>query len=248
MFERSASDDDLFPCPDCSVESELRVRFHKNSSGIGHHRTDLLCLGCKRTFSADESRWAYADWNAWAISCWQSKGTHIDVAPLYSLLKEEADFQRSQELRKRDLEEKIATSLERFVDCSWSIGSRFQTKGSPTGIWETTKIERIYATNTGPMWSVHATQVRANGFLGKDSNVFPGRGADQLKAIAPFWRPATWSQLVTGDDCLHNSIPGTLVAVDPVKRSAKIYLDSGESIDITALKFLKVQLVRFINN
>jgi hypothetical protein len=245
MFERSASGDDLVPCPNCGVDSDLRVRFHTKSPSISHSQTEVFCPKCGKTFSADETRWAYADWNAWAIGCWQSKGKRIDIAPLYSLLKEEADFQRNQERLKRDIGERISASLAQFVDCPWKPGSRFRSNRWPTGIWEVTTIERIYATNTGPMWLIRARKVKSSGFLGENSHEFPGRDADQLEAIAPYWRPANWSQLVVGDDCLHNLIPGTIVAVDQARRRATIELEGETSIEINTLRSLQVPIPRF---
>jgi hypothetical protein len=245
MFERDASGDDLVPCPNCGTESELRVRFHVKQSGIGHDQTDVFCPGCGQIFSASETRWAYADWNAWAIDAWQRKGKHIDIAPLYCLLKEEADFQRDQEVREHDLERRISASLEQYVDCPWNLGDRFQSKQRPVGIWEVTKIERIYATNTGPMWLVHATKVKASGFLGGDSHVFAGRDADQLEAIAPFWRPTKWTQLVVGDACLHDLESGTLIAVDAIRHQTRIKLAGGNQVEIDTLKPLKVPVARF---
>jgi len=239
MFERSATGDDVVPCPDCAADGDVRVRFHTGD------QTDVFCAKCGKSFSAEASRWAYADWNWWAIERWQAKGVAKDIAPLYALLKEEADLQRTNEAQQRHLAQKIEASLKQFVDCPWDVGSRFQSTAHPVGFWEVTGVERIYATNTGPMWLVHAAKVKPSGFVDEGLHTFAGRDADQMEPLAPFWPAASWAQVMVGDECVYNSTHGVVTAVDRPKRRATINFDDGAEVEARNLRLLHVPISRF---
>lgn len=248
MFERSGAGDDLVACPRCRCADRLRVRFHDHRDGTPNMRTEILCSGCGQAVAERESRWAYAEWNHWAAAGWGAIGEPVRGANLYALLKDEAHLQRSYQAREIELGTRIAYELANLVECPWEPGDRFSSDQTPGGLWEVEGIERIYATNTGPIWILRAISVRASGALGSRKGQFSSLEAGTMVRLAPYWRPSRWNQVVSGESCYYRGQLGQVVSTDSTARRASVLLSDGTIAVAKTLRELRVHVQQFRAN
>ncbi|MFC1890710.1 hypothetical protein ACFL4G_13235 [Thermodesulfobacteriota bacterium] len=241
-MERSAIDDDMITCPICGTREHLTLKWIPGDYHRVHERIEIGCAVCNKWFSAKEDRWAFAQWNNFAIEEWRNKGVEQPNAELYRLLLEHCH----DEMAERESAEKVDVYLiENIVpQCPFDIGERFKSSVYRSGIWSVREVIAVYGTNTGPFWIIKARNVKPNGRLGNSQHEFWQRDVEHLHKLSPFCKPTRWSQLVAGDECIHEKQTGTLISVDVIGRTASISI-KGNIRDIHNLTDLYIPIVRF---
>lgn len=224
-MERSASQDDLVACPRCRSRLRLTIRWLPDLDHRVHERTEVGCAACEIWFSAQEDRWAFAEWNVWACNEWERQGDRQPHADLYRLLLEEAHLERA----KSAAGDAVSRYLVEHVvpTCPWKPGDRFESLDRPTGTWSAIGVEAVYGTNTGPFWIVKARDVLPSGKLGDRSHEF-WQHLYQLHPCPRYWEARLWDHVHEGDDCILSGRSGCIMHVDRRLRRAIIRIGADE--------------------
>ena len=241
-MERSAAADDVIACPLCGNRDGLTIRWIPEIDYRIHERTEIGCVTCQKWFSAKEDRWAFADWNSFAIDGWRKKGVEQPHAELYRLLLAHYHDEMAERASAKAVDAYLTETIVPL--CPFAIGDRFEARVYPHGVWSIRAVKAVYGTNTGPFWIIEARSVLPNGRLGDNQNEFWQRDAEYFLKLPPFWRPTRWFQVIAGDECLYHGEAGTLIDVDASAKTASVSIE-GEIRVIHGLSNLYVPVARF---
>ena len=234
---RSASNEDVCPCPKCGQKESVIVKWDRTADCETIH---VGCNTCEHYVTAQDWSLAYVEWN---IKAFDEKGNHGDNERehIYRLLHRK--FLMQQEIK--DIEKQIddfvtSTYMPRF---RLKVGNRFESFSWAPGKWEIVDVTARYGINTGQFYIIKAIEILPSGRTGQHTTEFWSDRIGDIRLLDNFVSATKWSMLQEGDNCKLAGAPGKIVQVDPNRRSAIIELES-KNIKINKLVNLEVDKSR----
>lgn len=230
---RSASGEDVCPCPKCGQEENIVVKWDRTGD---EETIQVGCNKCENYVTAQDWFLAYVEWNIRAFDEKGNGGNH-EREHIYRLFHRKCLLQQELKSVDREIDDFVtSTYMPRFC---LKVGDRFESRYWFPGKWEIVGVTAHYGINTGQCYLIKAVELLPNGRTGRRTRDFPTNIIGKIRLLDNFVSAKKWSMLREGDACKLAGVSGKIVEIDQKRRKAIIEIE-GEKVKINRLVSLEV--------
>jgi len=234
---RSASNEDVCPCPKCEQKDNIVVKWDRTE---GDEVIQVGCEKCDNYVTTQNWSLAYVEWNIRAFDEKGSSGDH-EREHIYRLLHRKFLMQEEIKNIDRQIDDFVtSTYMPRF---RLKVGDRFETLERTPGKWEIVDVRAEYGINTGQFYIVKVVELSPNGRTGRRITEFWSDKVGKIRLLDNFVTATKWSMLRKGDACKLAGVTGKILEVDLKRRKAIVETEEGK-VKINNLESLEVDKCR----